>query len=171
MDLFQAWPKWVLWHPLIVHFPLALLLVGPWLALPALVKPREVARPFLLCAFAVVLLGAAGAIVARESGEAAAAVAMLSGDAEAVLHQHKELGESVGWVAGGLAAGFAALLFLPPLARWSAPLGRQRLVVAVLLVTALVLAGLVTATGKLGGRMVHELGVMIDPNAAEKPER
>ncbi|HMM34152.1 MAG TPA: hypothetical protein PKA62_05380, partial [Thermoanaerobaculia bacterium] len=67
-------PSWDGLHPLIVHFPVALLLVAPVLVLLALVV-RGHRRGLLLAALALMVLGTAASWVAVSTVEAAGKLA------------------------------------------------------------------------------------------------
>ena len=62
-------PPWEGAHPIVVHFPLALLLVAPVLVVLSLLVPK-LRRGIALSALAVMALGGAGASLAVASGEA-----------------------------------------------------------------------------------------------------
>ena len=60
-------PPWNGCHVLVVHFPIALLLVAPLFILLGLVVPR-LNRAFYLAGLLLMALGACGAILAVEAG-------------------------------------------------------------------------------------------------------
>jgi uncharacterized membrane protein len=150
--------RWETLHPLVVHFPVALLLVAPWLTLPAFcLRPRR-ARPYLLAALALLAVATLAAGLAAATGAAAAATVLLPAGGEELLARHTSLGRLVPAGAGALTAGLIALLVRfgrrpVPRPAW------RRTALAAWLVLALAVAILVTATGGAGGRLVHELGV------------
>jgi uncharacterized membrane protein len=64
-------PSWNGLHPLIVHFPIALLFVAPlFVILGAVLSPPK-GRPFLVSALILMVVGTASILFAIETGEAA----------------------------------------------------------------------------------------------------
>ncbi len=151
-------PSWYGLHPLIVHFPIALLLSAPVLVFLALVV-RSQYRAFAVSALVIMALGCISAFVAAASGDAAGQVAERSEEINQVISEHEELAEAVCTVFSVLTVLFAALIFLPGLLR--RPLSPKISVVAtsVFLIVYLVAGLLVANTGHLGGRLVHQYGV------------
>lgn len=145
-------------HPLVVHFPIALILVAPAFILLAVILNRY-ARPLLLAATLLVAMGAVAAAVAVQSGEAAEHYAEAVPAAAAVFDQHASLGIK----ARNAAFGLTALLALGTVIAWKSgePMQRKRVgyiaggTLAAWAVTALVLAN----AAHEGGRLVHEFGV------------
>ena len=105
-------------HPAVVHFPIALLLLGAPLAVVA-VFVRSWNLPVL--AAVVLALGGGGALVATWTGGQAAELAgELNGGGEQVLDQHEEWGgraRNAGIVAAVLAVASASLFRKPVAAR------------------------------------------------------
>lgn len=148
-------------HPAIVHFPIVLLLLGAPLAVAAAVW-RKNGLPAL--AAAVLLLGAAGAVVATLTGENDAEMAgELPGAGEQVLEDHEEWGER----ARNLGVA-AALLAIASMAvnRWPLP---ARGLGAVAAIAALAAAFAVARAGHYGGRVVYQFGVGVNQSAAATP--
>lgn len=151
-------PSWDGLHPLIVHFPVALLLVAPLLVLFALVL-RAHRRGLLLAALVLMALGTASTWVAVETGEAAGKLADRTPEVGAVLEHHEELAESTRAIFTVLTLVFAGMVLAPVLLRREP--GETATIALALLFLAVYGAGtLVLAnTAHNGGRLVHELGV------------
>ena len=156
-------PPWEGAHTVIVHFPIALLLVAPLFVLLGLL-PR-VGRGLGLAALVLLALGTTAAYVAVEAGEDAAKLVVRSPDMEPVLERHEELGEKIPLVYTVLTAVYAMILLVPGLLKKLGALKKDlpRVVPVVaqigvwiaLLITSLVLANV----GHLGGQLVHRFGV------------
>ena len=72
---FPAIPSWDALHPLIIHFPIALLLIAPiFIVVGAVLTPAK-GRSYLIAAMVLLLVGTASIFVAVESGEAAGKLA------------------------------------------------------------------------------------------------
>jgi len=144
-------------HPLMVHFPIALLLVAPVFVILAIAWKRN-ELPISITALILMALGTIGAFVAAASGEAAED--NVSGAAaRAVLDRHEDLATTVEITFSALTLLFAALLFLPRL--FHHPLRRLTMVSATIVFLGLYLAGaiLLAVAAHQGGRLVHEFGV------------
>ena len=153
---FPPIPGWDALHPLVIHFPIALLLVSPlFLVIGAVLRPER-GRPYLIAAFLLMFFGTVGAWFAVATGKHAAEVLESNDQLAAVLDRHQELAETTRIVFTILTAAFAALLFVP---RW---LRRTsgRLVTTVLPLVFLVAyaagALLLANAAHLGGALVHD---------------
>lgn len=145
-------------HPAIVHFPIALLLVGSATALLYMVGPR---RPELVtCSCWLLLLGWIGALAAILSGLLAQSGLPPQAPYRSTLNWHIGTGMAV-------AAVYGALLYLwwlrrprenasPAASRGLLDDPKARTWVTVLLVLGMLL---VVASGWNGGRLVYEWGV------------
>jgi len=146
-------------HPLVVHFPIALLLVAPLLVFLAIVLARR-GRWFAVSALLLLALGTGGAYWAVCSGQAARDVAEnLSDDALDALDKHAELAQAVPIVFAILTGVYAAIIILPLLIR---PLGHPIVIFLldlVFLVVLVVADLLVVHAAHSGGRVVHQFGV------------
>ncbi len=139
------------WHPLVVHFPIALVLFGAAAAAVYAALGRAFWRGVALLGFAT---GSLGAWAAVWSGEAIEEGVGGMPVVEALVERHEDLGEWTLWVS------LAAFVALAGATGWAWRTGRtpaERDPVAlrlVALVLALAAAVLVVLTGHLGGQMV-----------------
>lgn len=160
MNLFPPLPDWAGMHPLVVHFPIALLMVAPLLVGAALFG-KSLARGLQVSAFALMLLGTVATWAAVSTGQDAGEAGEKSGGsrAESVIEQHEELAETTRTVFTVLTLVFAALVFAPALLR--RPLDRVSAVTAQAVFLCVYCGGLVflVNTAHQGGRIVHEFGV------------
>lgn len=158
-------------HPLIIHFPIALLFIAPlFVAIGAVLSPRR-ARPVLYSALLLMVLGTTSIFLAVETGEAAGKLADRTPEINALLEHHEQLAERARLTFTTLTVGFAAIL-IAPLLRRRAP---DRLATTVLPLAFLIVYGagmvLLANTADHGGRLVHQLGVhaMIAPASQTTP--
>ncbi len=160
-------PTWDGLHPLIIHFPVGLLIAAPVVMILGLARPawREGA---LAGAFAMVALGTVATYVAVATGEAAGRLADRTPEINAVLQRHESLAEATRSVFTIITVIFAAILALT---------GRRQRVLAgapgvtiLVVFLALYLGGLLALvnTAHNGGRLVHEFGVRA-PVASGEP--
>ncbi len=158
MRIFPPIPAWDGMHPLVVHFPVALLLVAPLLVLLGLIffKNRV---PYWVSAWALMVLGTIGAFVAVSTGEAGAQLVDRTPEISKTLEQHQNLAETTRTVFTILTAVFAALLFAPIVNRKEFGKAIVRIVGAVFLIGYLGGMLLLVNTAHAGGTMVHEYGV------------
>lgn len=149
-------------HPALVHFPIALLVVGALLAWWELIRGsrNQTADFILIAAFA-------GAVAAAWSGEGALERLILTPEAAAAAANHERWGTLATWVAGASLAARGALL-----ARFRArPVPRAWLACGAALWS--VAAALALGAGFRGGKMVHQLGItpaIVPLRTAPEPE-
>ena len=159
MIQFPPIPSWDALHPLIIHFPIALLLVVPFLIVVGALRPAERGRTILYVALGLMIAGTLGTFLAVASGEAAGRLAERTPQIDAVLEHHEQLAEATRIAFSVLTVVFAAILLIPVVMNKTS----NRLVSTVLPLAFLVLyAGgilLITNTAHNGGRLVHEFGV------------
>ena len=155
---FPPIPSWDGLHPLIVHFPIGLLLVAPVFIILGALLHRS-GRSFSLAALTLMALGTMATFISVETGEAAGEMADRTPQIMQVLQHHEELADLTRSVFTALTVIFAVILFLPPLL--SKRLSRAPVLALNGVFLLLYLAGAVVLvnTAHNGGRLVHELGV------------
>ncbi len=163
-------PPWDELHPLVIHFPIVLLLIAPlFILIGAAVTPQR-ARPYLFSALFLMVLGTVAVWFAVATGEATADLVERNPQVIAALERHESLADSTRIVFTVATVVFAIVVFAPMLGRREA----ARLFSTVVpLIFALLYGGaalLLVNTAHQGGRLVHELGsspptVALDGNA------
>jgi uncharacterized membrane protein len=160
-------PSWDGLHPLIIHFPIALLFAAPlFVVIGAALGPRR-GRPMLYSALLLMALGAASTFFAIKTGEAAGKIAERSPEINAMIERHESLAENTSLTFSVLTILFAGIL-LAPVVRHRTP---GRIASTILPLLFLVAYGegmlLLANTADHGGRLVHELGVhaLIPPSS------
>lgn len=164
-------PAWDGMHPLIIHFPIVLLLVAPlFIVIAAALGPVK-GRSYVITALILMVIGTASVFVAVSTGEAAGKLAERTPAINAILENHESLAEHTRlWFSGltlALAAGVLAVSFVKRL-QSRAVVGLGTL--AFLLAYAFGALTLV-ATAHNGGRLVHEFGVhaLVAPTPGTPP--
>lgn len=151
-------PSWDGLHPLIIHFPIALLLVAPLLVLIGVFLPNK-GRSFLIAAFILMLLGTVASFIAVSTGASAGELAERVANVESVLENHEELAETTRTVFSALTVIFGVMLFAPMI--FKKDLSSKIVIPLNLAFLIFYGAGVVLLinTAHEGGRLVHEFGV------------
>ncbi|MBK8316106.1 MAG: hypothetical protein IPL01_19700 [Acidobacteria bacterium] len=156
--MFPPIPAWDSIHPLVVHFPIALLMIAPILVVIGLLWQKQ-SRGLYIAALVLMVIGTIGAFVAVSSGQAGEGMAEKIAGAEAILHQHEELAETTRTIFAALTLIFAAILFAPRLFKRELGGKINALVMAAFLIFYLAGTVVLANTAHQGGRLVHEMGV------------
>lgn len=159
MNLLPPMPTIDSAHPIVVHFPIALLLVAPVFVVIGLVL-RKRGTPFAISALVLMILGTIGTFAAVFTGEAAGELAIKTPDVAAAIEHHEEMAEQSRLFFSILTVVFAAIIVAP----WVIPVLRKRawipVAATIVFLGAYMGASLVLVnTGHDGGRLVHEYGV------------
>ncbi|MDA0747070.1 MAG: DUF2231 domain-containing protein [bacterium] len=133
-------------HPLIVHFPIALLILGAICDAIGILMRRDF---FLKTGHLLLAMGATAAIAAAITGENAAEVAEKIPGITEDLERHETLSTAVAWLSVALTLTRSHFVFKK---RFT---GTTRILY---LVIAIAIAALTAASGYTGGRMVYEYG-------------
>jgi uncharacterized membrane protein len=156
--MLPPWPGWDGLHPLVIHFPIALVLVAPVFVLLAIVLPRH--TTFLaMSALLLLALGTVAAFVAVETGEAAAELVTRTDAINQVLERHAELAETARNVLAVLTLLYAVVVFLPFRVKALDRATYRAVAHTVFLVLMLGAGVLVANAAHQGGLLVHQLGV------------
>ena len=148
MSLVPVWAPNI--HPLLVHFPIALLSAAAAVDVVAWVFGRH--RLLRNVATLLYVLGTAGAVAAYVTGRAASQAIWLPGMAHAVVSEHWDWAWRTVWFFGVVSV--ARLVLLRPSRSGPGPA-----VVAVLALVGLLGFGLLFETSDRGGRLVYQHGV------------
>jgi uncharacterized membrane protein len=156
---FPPMPTWNSLHPIIIHFPIVLLLLCPvFIAISAAIKPPK-GRPYMMAALLVLLLGTISLFVAASTGESASELAERGGTMSAVLESHEALASQTKVIFLGLSVILLGMFLTPrALRRDETRLFSTLLPVAFLALYSVGVLFLVN-TAHEGGRLVHEFGV------------
>ena len=147
MSLLPEWAPSI--HPMIVHFPIALLFAAGVADLVSVAPGRlSWLRRTTVALYAA---GAVAALIAMRSGQVAAGALQLPPAAQAILHDHEEWGERTVWY-------FGILALVRLVAMWRDHQVRLPLR-AVLLALGLGGLLLVLETGEHGAQLVFQQGV------------
>ncbi len=158
MPQFPPVPAWDGLHPLIIHFPIGLLLIAPLFLILGAVGGSRWGRDFLWASLILMVLGTAAIFVSVETGEAAGKLAERSAEIKPILEHHEKLAERT-LLTFSILTGIFAVMMLATLV----PKLRSRLLMTVAPLVLLVFYGfgalLLSDTAHHGGRLVHEFGV------------
>jgi uncharacterized membrane protein len=151
-------PGWEGFHPLVIHFPIALLLVAPLLVIAGLFLKNH-ARGLLLGGFILMVLGTISTYVAVPTGKAAGELAERTPEISVVLAHHEELAETTRAVFTVLTLLYVVMHFGPGLLKRE--FSRKVILITHLVFLLLYGAGalILANTAHNGARLVHEFGV------------
>ena len=156
---FPPLPSWDAIHPLVIHFPIVLLLLSPLFVLIAAALRPPGNRPYMIAALITLLLGTFSVFLAASNGEEAAELADRAGGVNAVLAAHESLASTCEILFAIYSSLFVGLFVW----QWVSRRRPSRITstAAPLAFLALYSVGLVylVNTAHAGGRLVHEFGV------------
>ncbi len=151
-------PPWEGLHPLVIHFPIALLFVTPVFVVLAGLLGRP-GRWFGLTALILLVMGTVSGYVAVQTGDAAFDVLEeIDDDGWEVVEEHQDAAKKVQSLFVGLTVLYAVILALPlviwKLNAWLYWFIANLVFLALLMVVNIQLAN----AAHLGGRLVHQYG-------------
>jgi uncharacterized membrane protein len=159
-------PTWDGLHPLVTHFPIALLLVAPLFVVLGLVR-RDSGPVLLRAALLLMVLGTIAIYVAVPTGEAAGRLAERSPQINQALERHEELAEATRVLFTALTVIFGVIVFGPLVFKKEL----ERRSTLALHIAFLIFYGagaaVLTNTAHQGGQLVHAFGVHAMTASAE----
>lgn len=174
---FPPIPTWDSLHPLIIHYPIVLLLLSPlFIIISAALSPPK-SQPYMIVALIILLLGTGSLYLAGATGESAAELAERRGSVNSVLALHQNLASETEVLFAGLSVILLGIVILPRvLCREETRLFTTYLPLCFLVLYSVGALFLVN-TAHAGGRLVHEYGVHAiiapessSPLSASRPE-
>jgi len=135
-------------HPPVVHFAIALILIGVLFDITGFIFNRESLKN---AGFWTIVFGALavwGAMFTGHYAEELVEEAIKGTEAYDLLEEHEEIGEILPWIVSIL-AGFRVFLNFRP----------NKKLFILYMAAGIVVAGMVGFQGRLGGKMVYEHGV------------
>ena len=166
--LFLPFPDWNGLHPLVVHFPIALLFVAPVLVVLGLVA-RNGRKYFFASALVLMVIGTVALFMAVSTGAAAEELAEHVPNAAAVLERHEDLAGVARTVFTILTLLFLGIVAAPALTKRT--LQGPYLVVVHAAFLLFYAAGMIVLANAAheGGRLVHEVGVRAAIASSQSP--
>jgi uncharacterized membrane protein len=108
-------PAWDSMHPMIIHFPIVLLLLSPMFVLISAILSPPKGKPYMVSALQILLLGAGSLFFAGSTGHSAAGLAERGEAVDPVLEAHEDLASETQIVFAGLSAILSGMYFIPRL--------------------------------------------------------
>jgi hypothetical protein len=149
--------SWSGLHATVVHFPVVLLLIAPLFVMMGLGLPPAKGRPFLVSAFAFMLVGTATVLAAAATGEAVMKAVGSAPAARIALVQHRDLAETTVELFVLLTVAYAAMLSVPKLSGHEPESWVTTALLTVFLVFYATGALFLVNTFHHGGLLVHQL--------------
>jgi uncharacterized membrane protein len=144
-------------HPLVIHFPIALLLIVPvFLVLMFFSKKGE---EFRHSAFILMVIGTMFLYVAAFTGDAAKKVVDRTPEITKALNLHEELADTSQMIFTALTVLFFLGFYLPKFIKKQIKPKNQRIILLCFIVLYLAAAGVLAMTAHKGGILVHSLKV------------
>jgi|KBSMisStandDraft_5_1062788.scaffolds.fasta_scaffold21081_5 uncharacterized membrane protein len=152
-------PTWDSLHPLIIHFPVVLLLLSPLFILISLVLAPPKGKPYMIAALLVLILGTGSLFIAGSTGHAASELAERGGAVDKVLEMHEDLASKTQIVFAGLSVILLGMFLAPRILHRQEDRLLSSLLPAAFLALYSVGVLFLVNTAHAGGRLVHEFGI------------
>lgn len=150
-----------MWHPVTVHFPIALLLGATFCLLPSFCLPEVSGKQWRNATTGMLLAGCAAAWIGIYTGDLADGIVSRKICDPTVLKDHEIASFRMAWLFSAATAlsvlGFTSLIRI----RW------KRMLNYVVLLLMLVGSGYLIYTGHLGATLVYEQGAGVNKPSAD----
>lgn len=156
--MFPQLPAWDGLHPLIVHFPIALIMVAPIFVILSMIF-RKSTMQLAVCALVLMTLGTVGSMVAVSTGEATAELNENIPSAEAAIEEHEELAETTQTMLIVVTLVYALIVVAPLVYKKVLDPVPSIVLNAAFLILFAVAASYLANTAHQGGVLVHTYGV------------
>lgn len=148
---------WGSLHPLIVHFPTALLFTAPLFIVLGLIAQKS-RKTFYICALILMLLGTAGVFLAVSTGNSAAETLSGNPAIAATLEAHVRFAEQSRLNFSVLAILFLLYVISPNFIQ-KRPGKLDRVIGSLFLIIYVFNLALIFNTAHYGGKLVHQHGI------------
>lgn len=155
---FPSIPAWGEFHPLLVHFPIALLLVAPLFILIGMFIKKN-ARYFNYSALILMGLGFLSLVIAIASGEASADLVPIPKNAAALVEKHKELSETARNIYAGLIIIYFLIITVPIMIKKELSSNLNKIIAIFYIVIYMGCSIVLVNSAASGGELVHTYGV------------
>ncbi len=150
-------PSWAALHPLVIHFPITLLLLAPLFVVLAARGSREKQRAFLLSGLILMVVGTVSLYMAMGTGWAASGVVRRTPEITALLEKHQALAREAAITFSVATATFALILLITKFDIRASDI--TPLLPLTFIASYVVGLVLLIAAAHNGARLVHEFGV------------
>lgn len=149
-------PAWEGLHPLVVHFPIGLLVILPLLLLLSIVI-KEQNKCFTNASLIILIIGTIGTMLAVATGLAAEEVAKITEEAKEVLEKHEALAAICRNLYMSLSVFYAIFVYYTNKNIMKPSL--KTTLQIIFIVYSLLGIWFLMNTGHYGARLVHEFGI------------
>ncbi|NPA16998.1 MAG: DUF2231 domain-containing protein [Aquificae bacterium] len=140
-------------HPPVVHFAIALVIMGVLFDIAGFVLRKESLKHAGFWSIMVGVVAVWGAAITGHQAEELVEHAIEGTKAYEILEEHEELGEILPWVVSALGF-FRLFLFFK----------ENNLLFIGYLIAGLIVSGAIGLQGRIGGKLVYEYGVGVKAN-------
>ena len=151
-------PSWADLHPLVVHFPIAVLLITPLFIILSFAR-HEWIRRFALPTLLLLIIGTSTAWMAKKSGKSAMMHTDAPAAADELMDEHKVLAREVVIIFTSLSVGYVVIAGFLAYRRTSTPVLVRMGAMSVLFATNVYGGIQLSRAAHMGGTLVHQYGV------------
>ncbi len=152
-------PAWDEMHPIIIHFPIALILIAPIFIFTGIIY-KKYDKCAWLSSFILMTIGTIFSMFAVATGKASASLIDKTEETEKIIINHWKFGEISRTYFIILTIIYALYLFvLPKIIKRELTRKENMIFNLIFLIVFLIGCAVISYTGHLGGSLVHEYGI------------